>query len=566
MKKTNTLIKALLFCFLFVSISNQAQNCTDGNFEAFNNLSNYSFQTAINGDTQGCSTTTINNLINYTIPNGFPPINTNDEVTYVSQTSEPTLSNYVFHPQVNPNGGGSYGLRLNKRSPNGNIVENTTVLTKDLGAITERYLNIDYSVVFHFPDHPDKLNFVKFSIVDLNSGMELDQRCIDANNQNLLTVNGSDPQNTWKYSNWDCLTFDLIKYVGKKNNIGLKIIAADCGEALHDTLLYLDNICLQENSCENSDPCIDGTISMNRRRINCPENPFSISGNYTLPSCDATNPTNVILNLVSFNPSTGNSGTPITIAQGNFSNNSYSFTINPSTLNLNPSLQYDLVAIANFSDGSSASASNFGREITFIDCDNCNDYWVAILDEYIDGTQSGSNYVYLLANGNYPSGALYTWTTTRQSGLVQTYPVTTANPRLVSASINNRIVSATVTVSYEDCTETVNKVFNCAIPNSDANGDLFPECTESGGGIGFGKTINTVKIYPNPIKSGNSIKIIGLETYDVNTIEVIDLFGNVKYTQKLKSDSLRLDNLKTGIYFIKISTKQGIIQKKIIVN
>lgn len=50
----------------------------------------------------------------------------------------------------------------------------------------------------------------------------------------------------------------------------------------------------------------------------------------------------------------------------------------------------------------------------------CDDYWVAILDEYIDGTQSGSNHVYLMANGNYPSGASYTWTTTRQNGQTQT--------------------------------------------------------------------------------------------------------------------------------------------------
>lgn len=195
--------------------------------------------------------------------------------------------------------------------------------------------------------------------------------------------------------------------------------------------------------------------------------------------------------------------------------------------------------------------------------DSCSDYWVAILDEYIDGTQSGSNYVYLMANGNYPSGASYTWTTTRQNGLIQTYAG--GDIILVDASINNRIVSAEVTVSFEDCTETVSKTFDCAIPNSDANGNLFPECNGNSGG-GFGKSMDSIRIHPNPVKANSRIKIEGLEAYDVYTIDIVDIFGNIKSSQNLESDSFKLNNLDTGIYFIKISTKQGVIQKKIVVN
>ncbi|MBX2827446.1 MAG: hypothetical protein KTR22_04755 [Flavobacteriaceae bacterium] len=118
---------------------------------------------------------------------------------------------------------------------------------------------------------------------------------------------------------------------------------------------------------------------------------------------------------------------------------------------------------------------NVTLEVLLCGAPEC-EYTVAVLDEYIDGTQSGANFVYLHAGGNFPPGTTYAWTITRQDGSVQNYAASTANPRLVSASISNRIVSATVTAVYEDCEETSTNNFACAIPNSDANGDLFPEC------------------------------------------------------------------------------------------
>ncbi len=104
------------------------------------------------------------------------------------------------------------------------------------------------------------------------------------------------------------------------------------------------------------------------------------------------------------------------------------------------------------------------------------DYVLGILDEYLDGTQSGANFVYLNAGGNFPLGTTYTWTIKRQDGSTQYYPASTSNPRRVSASISNRITRATVTAEYSGCQKTVIKTFLCAIPNEDANGNLFPEC------------------------------------------------------------------------------------------
>lgn len=119
--------------------------------------------------------------------------------------------------------------------------------------------------------------------------------------------------------------------------------------------------------------------------------------------------------------------------------------------------------------------------------DDCTTYSLGILDEYIDGTQSGADIVYLHAGGNFPSGTTYAWTIKRQNGSTQFYSASTSNPRQVVASINNRITQATVTAEYEDCIKTVTKTFMCAIPNADINGNLFTECNGQGNNGGFGR-------------------------------------------------------------------------------
>ena len=196
--------------------------------------------------------------------------------------------------------------------------------------------------------------------------------------------------------------------------------------------------------------------------------------------------------------------------------------------------------------------------------DNCN-YWVAILNVDIDGSQSGSgDTIYLLANGNYPQGTFYSWLITYENGSTQNYEASPQNPRPISASFDMRVSEARVTASYQNCSETVTQLFDCALPDIDENGNLSPECSNLEGG--FSRKNNVVKVYPNPAKNGQSINISGLDNYEVEKIDIVDMSGNVVLTEIKKLNSVELGSLKTGIYFIKISTKQGIIQKKVIVN
>ena len=600
MKKTNILLKFLLLCFLFTSISNQAQNShlvANGNFESGESGVNNSGYSIFNGYgfEFNCNTSDFSeySLFNTIDKNIFTepatlielnnPFNLNDLSNFEPQLLPEIKIPKTFNTSV-------YSLKLNNTNEHdcGNCSKaNSVVLEKQLDNVTEDFLSLNFAMVFRKPIGSGDHVIARFEILDSNDNV-LDSNCITSNNfsnDDDIDIHPTiDP--TLMYIDWTCETLNVSPLKKSKKGGILRIIVSDYDKG-HDTTMYLDNIGNNGNLCKPNIPCELGSTVMNPLNINCPKEPIIVSGNYILPACDTEDPTYIKLNLISFNPITGYFSPPITIDQNNFYNNSYSFTIDPSTLDT--SLEYDLVVIANFSDGSTQSAEDSGKEITFRncndvpcikgdcdndcddcdndcdDCDNdCDEYWVAILDEYIDGTQSGYNNVYLMANGNYPVGANYTWTTTRQSGLVQTYS-TVNDVILVSASINNRITSAIVTVNYEECSKTVSKIFYCAIPNSNSNGELFPECNGSTSG-GFSKKNDSIKVSPNPIHSNESLKINGLESLRVEKIEILDLMGNIKSIHQLKSDTIRIGNLKPGIYFIKIYAEKSIKLEKIIIN
>lgn len=183
----------------------------------------------------------------------------------------------------------------------------------------------------------------------------------------------------------------------------------------------------------------------------------------------------------------------------------------------------------------------------------CN-YSLGILDEYIDGTQSGANWVYLHAGGNFPTGTTYTWWITRQNGSTQFYPASTQNPRQVSASINNRITQAKVTATFGNCTETITKIFRCAIPNADINGNLFPECRGVIGGGGFFRTTEKVKVFPNPTNSKITFQGKDLQN---KKITITDFMGNVIIKESSLTSEINLNKEKSGIYFYIIIDEQG---------
>jgi len=73
---------------------------------------------------------------------------------------------------------------------------------------------------------------------------------------------------------------------------------------------------------------------------------------------------------------------------------------------------------------------------------------------------------------------------------------------------------------------------------------------------------DTVKLYPNP--SSGIIYVQGLDA-KVNRIEVYDITGKTVKTKRDSSgNSLNLTDLQEGIYFVKIETEKGIVNRKIV--
>lgn len=188
--------------------------------------------------------------------------------------------------------------------------------------------------------------------------------------------------------------------------------------------------------------------------------------------------------------------------------------------------------------------------------DLCN-YTLSILDEYVDGTQSGSDTVHLSVGGNYPTGTAYAWTITRQDGSVQYYPPQATRVRIVAASINNRITDASVVASFNNCSSIVTKKFRCAIPNSDIYGNLFPECE----GMPIAKLAKQkveIKVSPNPTSS--SIKFDG-ENLSNYKVSIFNINGNEIITNSRIDQNINFEKQEKGIYIYIITDENGFKQE-----
>ena len=78
--------------------------------------------------------------------------------------------------------------------------------------------------------------------------------------------------------------------------------------------------------------------------------------------------------------------------------------------------------------------------------------------------------------------------------------------------------------------------------------------------------INDFLIYPNP--TNGRIKISSKNNLHINTIKIFSIVGkNVHYINNYRSEiELDLRHLKSGIYFVDISTDKGTISKRLIIN
>lgn len=93
--------------------------------------------------------------------------------------------------------------------------------------------------------------------------------------------------------------------------------------------------------------------------------------------------------------------------------------------------------------------------------------------------------------------------------------------------------------------------FLCGLPFSFLYGDQLASLTELTG--------NQLNIFPNP--STGNVTVFSKD--DEGTIEVLDQLGSIKYTIELGAQKTNLQLEESGVYFIRISTRNGQTIQKI---
>ncbi len=78
---------------------------------------------------------------------------------------------------------------------------------------------------------------------------------------------------------------------------------------------------------------------------------------------------------------------------------------------------------------------------------------------------------------------------------------------------------------------------------------------------------NNVEIFPNPSNGTFTVKGLG---FNINKLEVYDINGRMVVSRSIeiinKSETINLDNiLKSGIYFLRLSSSNTSIIKKVVI-
>ena len=92
-----------------------------------------------------------------------------------------------------------------------------------------------------------------------------------------------------------------------------------------------------------------------------------------------------------------------------------------------------------------------------------------------------------------------------------------------------------------------------------------------GGTLSAGKDINTanhVNVYPNPVNSGSfTIELNQFDARKKVILQLVDVQGRLLVVQEVTTDLVRVEqNLKAGIYFVRLLGAEGVVTKKLIVN
>lgn len=76
----------------------------------------------------------------------------------------------------------------------------------------------------------------------------------------------------------------------------------------------------------------------------------------------------------------------------------------------------------------------------------------------------------------------------------------------------------------------------------------------------------SLRLSPNPSKQNSVLNFEGIDYKDIQSIQILDVFGNLKQVIIPKDNSFKLNKFNSGIYFVQFRSKENeIIKKKLII-
>jgi len=83
------------------------------------------------------------------------------------------------------------------------------------------------------------------------------------------------------------------------------------------------------------------------------------------------------------------------------------------------------------------------------------------------------------------------------------------------------------------------------------------------GNVNENKTISSINIFPNPVKESLTIN---LSNFKIKTVEIINILGKTIYLQNVNSNEINIsrNNVPSGIYFVKVNSKEKTFTAKVV--
>ena len=80
----------------------------------------------------------------------------------------------------------------------------------------------------------------------------------------------------------------------------------------------------------------------------------------------------------------------------------------------------------------------------------------------------------------------------------------------------------------------------------------------------FEEVTNQITVFPNPVKDFLNIKVTG--SLDIKNIEIYNMLGKQIKSYSNSFGRIDVSGLSNGMYFLKLNTNKGVLQKNILVN